>query len=614
MNEDYLDNLLNSVLEQEAEDKKENNTEAEMQEATAADMQAEGGKEPGATAADMQAEDAQDSMLSLDALLDGEDTDNAEDVLTDEENGALADLLSSDEEASLEDILSSQGEHTSTSEVEAAIASASESPALAEEPQKEDSDAAVLLEEEEQELFGTDNLNEIEDIQDGDEQMLSSDELDRLSNLELDDIVSDIQADSMSIENLFGDADDQPAEDSLQEVKDSIQEAEDSRREAEDSRREALDSNRTAESAQPDADEAAEMAVLMDKEEISQKKSGRSRKAKKSRKPKKEKKTFFEIVKGIFFEEVGGEETAEPTKAAENENEQLLQDMYGDNIDSSERIEEKEARKKNFFTKFAENMRARKQKIAEEERLEDEAEELEAQEKKEAKEAKKAAALEKKEAAKAEKEAKAKEKKEKPKKEKPKKEKKEKPQKPKKPTDPKDILKIKPKAIIMFISFVAGVVLLITILTSLFTYSTEISSAREYMQNGNYGQAYAVVHGKKLNQKDAELEKQLATIMVVQRQYESYENYKKLGMGTEAVNALIKGLIQYNSYIEQGKELGVDTPMESMHTKILDELANVYKIDSAKADSYVKLYQEDFTKYYKAIETYGGAKNEGSGH
>jgi hypothetical protein len=77
-------------------------------------------------------------------------------------------------------------------------------------------------------------------------------------------------------------------------------------------------------------------------------------------------------------------------------------------------------------------------------------------------------------------------------------------------------------------------------------------------------------------------------------------------MNTEALNALIKGIVQYNMYAEQGQEAGVADQMASARQKILDELSKTYRIDEQLAESLVKQFDEDYTKYYRVIETYAG--------
>lgn len=436
----------------------------------------------------------------------------------------------------------------------------------------------VELNDEDKELLGADKLDDIPDESDAG---LTDSDMQRLSDMENaanDDEPAEAHEDSISIEDLFGGAD-ETSDSSGNSAEDSI--------------------NTAADTAAPDAGQSSDSEAQDDGNETSPVPENR------------EGKGLFALIKRIFFEDTKKHQEEEHEgEEPKDENEKLLQEMYGNDIEDGELLEDKNRKGKGPFAKLAENLRARRAKAAEEDRLEEEAIEAEAAEKKRKKEEKKQAAKAKKDAAKNDKADKAKKAKEK-KSAKPKKEKKAKPKKekkPKAPVDPKDILKIKPLSVVMLLMFVAGFVIMVQLFSGLFDYSNNISRAKEFMQNGNYTSAYDIVHGMSLSKADSNIQNQLDAIMLVERQYESYENYRKLGMNVDALNALIKGLVQYNTYKEQGESLGVIEPMNQYRQAILEKLLSDYKIDEKLANDLVTLFGSDFTKYYRSIETYGGAK------
>ena len=436
----------------------------------------------------------------------------------------------------------------------------------------------VELNDEDKELLGADKLDDIPDESDA---WLTDSDMQRLSDMEnaaKDDEPAEAHEDSISIEDLFGGAD-ETSDSSGNSAEDSI--------------------NAAANTAAPDAGQSSDSEAQCDGNDTSPVPENR------------EGKGLFALIKRIFFEDTKKHQEEEHEgEEPKDENEKLLQEMYGDDIEDGELLEDKNRKGKGPFAKLAENLRARRAKAAEEDRLEEEAIEAEAAEKKRKKEEKKQAAKAKKDAAKNDKADKAKKAKEK-KSAKPKKEKKAKPKKekkPKAPVDPKDILKIKPLSVVMLLMFVAGFVIMVQLFSGLFDYSNNISRAKEFMQNGNYTSAYDIVHGMSLSKADSNIQNQLDVIMLVERQYESYENYRKLGMNVDALNALIKGLVQYNTYKEQGESLGVIEPMNQYRQAILEKLLSDYKIDEKLANDLVTLFGSDFTKYYRSIETYGGAK------
>ena len=86
-------------------------------------------------------------------------------------------------------------------------------------------------------------------------------------------------------------------------------------------------------------------------------------------------------------------------------------------------------------------------------------------------------------------------------------------------------------------------------------------TSKDYYANQEYDKAYNSLDGIKLSGDDETLYKQAKVVMYVQRQYESYENYEKMNMHTEALNALVKGVDRYQTYRSEAKELGVEDKM-----------------------------------------------------
>lgn len=294
----------------------------------------------------------------------------------------------------------------------------------------------------------------------------------------------------------------------------------------------------------------------------------------------------------------------EPDRS-KDENVQLIKEMYGDKDNLDENI----APKKGLIAKLKYRIAQLKKKNAEEDKLEEEAELADIEEQKKKKEEKQAAAAVKKENAKKEKEVKAAEKKKakdakaakkaaKPKKEK----------KPKPEPKPGDILKIKPKSIMLFITLVASVIVLISLLNTTVSYTTAISKAKTNLENGDYSKVYESLSGMKLNKSDETLYRQATLITYVTRQYESYQNYMEMDMKTEAINALVKGLSRYDTYYNEANSLGVGNQMKEARAQIIQAFNDTFKISESEAVSLVSMSDNNFTQYYRKIEAYGKAR------
>lgn len=419
------------------------------------------------------------------------------------------------------------------------------------------------------------------------DELLSDAEIQRIANMNLDDIIEDVTSDSVSVEDLFGVSDSDNGTASFDT----------------EPAGEPLKAEEAVNSEQNNAD-------LEDVKASESKKSKKQKREKKEKKPKKDKKGFFGVLKDIFFESIE-DESSDSLQEQKNvlsdevipdnpkdENERVLKEMYGENGEAETLEEKKSAPKKGFFAKFKYRYAQFKKKNEEEEQAEEAAEAAELEEKQRVKEEKKQAKLEKKEQTKQEKAAKPK----KPKKEKPKKEK-----KPKEPPKPEDILKIKPKSILLFLLLISGIIVLVYLLNTSFHYSFAINKANKYLANDNYEKAYQQLSGLELNEKDKYIYRQISVIMYVQRQYDSYNNYMKMNKKTEALNSLVKGIEKYELYIDEAKLLNVGDDVEAIKELILTALRDDFKISEAEARKLVKLSQDNFTQYYLKIEAYGEA-------
>lgn len=452
-----------------------------------------------------------------------------------------------------------------------------------------------------------------------DDSELSDNDMERLMNMNLDDLIDDVKADtdSISIDDLLNQRDElkrAEAQAQAQALEEELAEKEknDSQVNETEAGNEGAVSdienrqdadNKEADNKEPEKKES----VQVDESKI------------KPEKPKKD--SFFKKIKKVFFDSLedespkeeaadngNGENTSSEDKSADkpeadngepkDENEQIIEDVFG----NKDTLDDSEAPKKGFFARFKYRLAQMKAKRIEEEKAEEEAERLDNEEKQKNKELKKAAATEKKEKKKQAAEQKKAAKPKKVKQSKPKKEK-----KPKEPPKPGDILKIKPLSLVMLVLFVAGVVVLISVLNSALYYNTNSSQAKTYYNNGEYDKAYSKLNGMKLNSNDKTLYEQASTIMYVKRQYDSYENYMSLNMKTEALDALIKGIDRYNTFRSTAQELGIDDKFKAEYQNIIDALQNTFKISEAQGISLADMSNSDFTNYYLKIKEYGKA-------
>lgn len=454
---------------------------------------------------------------------------------------------------------------------------------------------------------------------------LSDGEKDRLVNMNLDDLLNDVNTDAGSTN-----------ESGVSAVNDLLAQINQGSDQADDEASDNIVSDLAATGAVEDnkADNSSDITSAGDdvKKQLEEEL--------KSVNKKKRKKGILSVIKDIFFESLDDEteeaadtleksgraakkeakmakkaakadkngknkatdEEQVPAAKGKDENELLIEEVFH----GKDTLDDSAAPKKGLFAKIKYRMQQFKAKQAKECEAEEQQEEIERQEKQQQVAAKKAQAAEKKQKA-AEKKTAKKEAAKKAKAKKPKKEKKPKKPKVKQPPKPGDIIRFKPKSIIVFVMLIVGIVVLVQMFGYTINYSGNISLAKDYYANQEYDKAYNSLDGIKLSGDDETLYKQAKVVMYVQRQYESYENYEKMNMHTEALNALVKGVDRYQTYRSEAKELGVEDKMTEVYNLIIKAFKDKFKMSETEAISLVELSKLDFTSYYYKIEAYGEA-------
>ncbi len=454
---------------------------------------------------------------------------------------------------------------------------------------------------------------------------LSDGEKDRLVNMNLDDLLNDVNTDAGSTN-----------ESGVSAVNDLLAQINQGSDQADDEASDNIASDLAATGAVEDnkADNSSDITSAGDdvKKQLEEEL--------KSVNKKKRKKGILSVIKDIFFESLDDEtedaadtleksgraakkeakmakkaakadkndknkatdEEQVPAAKGKDENELLIEEVFH----GKDTLDDSAAPKKGLFAKIKYRMQQFKAKQAKECEAEEQQEEIERQEKQQQVAAKKAKAAEKKQKA-AEKKTAKKEAAKKAKAKKPKKEKKPKKPKVKQPPKPGDIIRFKPKSIIVFVMLIVGIVVLVQMFGYTINYSGNINLAKDYYANQEYDKAYNSLDGIKLSGDDETLYKQAKVVMYVQRQYESYENYEKMNMHTEALNALVKGVDRYQTYRSEAKELGVEDKMTEVYNLIIKVFKDKFKMSETEAISLVELSKLDFTSYYYKIEAYGEA-------
>ncbi len=137
-------------------------------------------------------------------------------------------------------------------------------------------------------------------------------------------------------------------------------------------------------------------------------------------------------------------------------------------------------------------------------------------------------------------------------------------------------------ASIVFLFFGVMVILLL-VGTNIFTYSLSIANANTYFNRHKYTEAYNEVYGIELKDEDIVLYDKIETVMFVNKQLNSYNNYYAMKKYPEALDSLLKGLKRYDKYVELATLLGIKSDLDYVRDQILAELSHVYKLSEKAA-------------------------------
>lgn len=137
-------------------------------------------------------------------------------------------------------------------------------------------------------------------------------------------------------------------------------------------------------------------------------------------------------------------------------------------------------------------------------------------------------------------------------------------------------------ATIIFV--LCGIFTLFTILgTNHFDYTNSMKKANAYFKEDDYASAYTAIHGLKVKEKDQKFYDQVRTVMYVDRELLSYQNYSNIRMYPEALHALLQGVEKYDVYLDDAVALDVTDDMDKVRSRILQALDQDYSVSEEEA-------------------------------
>ncbi|MDD5936154.1 MAG: hypothetical protein PUC65_11460 [Clostridiales bacterium] len=145
----------------------------------------------------------------------------------------------------------------------------------------------------------------------------------------------------------------------------------------------------------------------------------------------------------------------------------------------------------------------------------------------------------------------------------------------------------------------AAVAIFIVVGTNIYSYSIAIKNATNNFEIQHYNEAYKNVYGIDIKDEDIEIYDKIMTVMFVNKQLNSYENYYNMKKYPEALDSLLKGLERYDKYYSLAGLLGIESDLDYVRNEILDKLNTTFDVSIEEAN--MLLSYEDQTEYSEAL-------------
>ena len=165
--------------------------------------------------------------------------------------------------------------------------------------------------------------------------------------------------------------------------------------------------------------------------------------------------------------------------------------------------------------------------------------------------------------------------------------------------------------------FCATIAACIVILTTVLPPQFEKQEARVAFDHSQYEQVYELLYGKKLSEEDGAIFHKSTLVMQMRRKLDSYENYNRMDMSLEALDALMEGVTRYQELRDEADSCGVGGEVDDIYGQILDALSNEYGL--SESDALDILASGDNVTYSQRLqavvsgEAFGGEEGQPEG-
>lgn len=145
--------------------------------------------------------------------------------------------------------------------------------------------------------------------------------------------------------------------------------------------------------------------------------------------------------------------------------------------------------------------------------------------------------------------------------------------------------RIPPKKIAVAVAFGASVGGAVVVASNILSTQGFLQTARNAYYDGDYKTVYEATYGMDLDDSESDglIKARSEVIFKVQRRYDSYQTNVKMGREVEALDALLCGLVAYDTVNADAEKYGVMAEIDAVKSEILSTLESKYGLDETQA-------------------------------
>ena len=141
-------------------------------------------------------------------------------------------------------------------------------------------------------------------------------------------------------------------------------------------------------------------------------------------------------------------------------------------------------------------------------------------------------------------------------------------------------------------AFFLVIAVVIIIGTNLASYSIAMQHAETEFERKRYNSAYEEIYGLEAKPEEQLLYDKIMTVMYLQKQLNSYNNFMVIGEDAKALDSLVKGLQRYEKYMYLADELGITADFDYVRGQLLEAINRNFGLAEEETDKLVTLYNQ----------------------